>query len=419
MNVSTTLAPDGAFLSADAVRAALNAIPDLGGARVLVLIPDHTRTIPLPLLFRGVVDRLRNAARLDFLVALGTHPPLSEAALNALVGISADERAANDAHVGLYNHAWDDPNALMVIGRLEAEQIQEIAGAVWHPSLGGAVDVRINRRIADYDHIVILSPVFPHEVVGFSGGAKYLFPGISGAEMINVTHWLGALATVRGTIGIADTPVRATIHAAARLVTTPITLVGMVVEKRDHDAEIAGLFIGDLFAAWRAAADVSARRHIVWLDQPVQRVLSCPSPMYDELWTAAKAMYKVDPAVADGGEVVIYAPHLGVVSHVHGAYIAEAGYHVRDTYLKQWERYKHLPLGVLAHGTHLRGSGTYEDGIERARVDVALATAIPRAETERLALRYVDPATIDPRAYADAGWMVVPNAGEILYRVRG
>jgi len=418
MAITQTRPTNDRFLSAVRTASALGALPDGRGARILVLIPDHTRTIPLPLLFRAVVERLHGAAQVDFLVALGTHPPLSEDALHTLVGITADERATTYKHVGLLNHAWDDPNALTVIGRIEQAQIQQIAGAVWHPSLGGDVDVRLNRRVLDYDHIVILSPVFPHEVVGFSGGAKYLFPGISGAEMINVTHWLGALATVRGTIGIADTPVRALIHAAARFVTTPITLVSMVVLKDDHDVGIVGLFIGNLVDAWRAAADLSAQRHIVWLDQPVQRVLSCPSPMYDELWTAAKAMYKVDPAVADGGEVVIYAPHLRVVSHVHGQYIHEAGYHVRDTYLKQWERYGHLPLGVLAHGTHLRGTGTYDNGVEQARIDVALSTAISRADTEQLALRYVDPATVDPRTYADDGWMVIPNAGEILYRVR-
>lgn len=386
-------------------------------AKVLALIPDHTRTVPMPMLFRMIVELLADTRQLDFMVALGTHPPLSDDALLRLVGITADEKRTTFAHVGLLNHAWDNPDAITQIGTISRDQIQQIAGDVWHPSLGGDVPVRINRLALEYDHILIIGPTFPHEVVGFSGGAKYLFPGISGADMINVTHWLGALITVLDTIGIADTPVRAMIHAAAELVSTPVSLVSMVVTGND----LAGIFIGSLKDTWRAAADLSSERHIHWVDEPFQRVLSKAPQMYDELWTAAKAMYKLDPAVADGGEIIVYAPHLATVSHVHGKYIEEAGYHVRDYYLKQWDRFQHLPLGVLAHGTHLRGSGTFEDGIEKARIRVTLASQIPQDETEHLGLGYLDPASIRLEEWQDResdGMLYVPKAGETLYRLR-
>ncbi|MCS7072518.1 MAG: hypothetical protein NZM00_13510, partial [Anaerolinea sp.] len=127
----------------------------------------------------------------------------------------------------------------------------------------------------------------------------------------------------------------------------------------------------------------------------------------------------LEPAVRDGGEIIVYAPHLATVSHVHGRYIYEAGYHVRDYYLKQWERFKHLPLGVLAHGTHLRGSGTYENGVEQARIQVTLATAIPHTDCEILCLGYTDPGAIDPQDFVGDGQLYVPRAGEMLYRVRG
>ncbi|MBZ0309414.1 MAG: nickel-dependent lactate racemase, partial [Anaerolineae bacterium] len=153
-------------------------------ARVLVLIPDHTRTLPLPQLFRLMVDVLRDTTQLDFMVALGTHPPLSFEQLLMLVGLSRQGYENNYAQIGLLNHAWDDPQMLRQLGVLPAEQIKAIAGEYWHPSLGGDVAVRINRLAMTYDHIIILGPTFPHEVVGFSGGAKYLFPGISGPEMI-------------------------------------------------------------------------------------------------------------------------------------------------------------------------------------------------------------------------------------------
>jgi nickel-dependent lactate racemase len=413
-------APRGTSLSADQIRATLE--QGLGGrftnARVLVLIPDHTRTLPLPLLFRLMVATLADARDLDFMVALGTHPPLSDEALNRLVGITGEARASTYARVGLLNHAWQDPNALATIGTISREQVQMIAGDYWHPSLGGDVPVRINRRVLDYDQVIILGPTFPHEVVGFSGGAKYLFPGISGAEMINVTHWLGALITIQDMIGIRTTPVRDMIHTAAGYVPTPITLVSLVVEKED----LSGLFIGSYLEAFGAAADLSSERHITWVDQPFQRVLSCAPPMYDELWTGSKAMYKLEPAVADGGELVVYAPHLDVVSHVHGKYIYEIGYHVRDYFLKQWDRFSHVPLGVVAHSTHLKGSGSYDNGQESPRINVTLSSQISEADCRRLNLGYLDPAQVDRSAWEgreDEGVLMVPKAGEMLYRLRG
>ena len=242
-----------------------------------------------------------------------------------------------------------------------------------------------------------------------------MFPGISGPDMINATHWLGALAGVVGTIGIKDTPVRAMIHAAARRLKTPVTLAALIVEGHD----LAGLVVGDVYDAWSAAADLSAQRHIRWVETPFKRVLSWAPAMYDELWTAAKAMYKLEPAVAVGGEVVIYAPHLDVVSHVHGKYIYEVGYHILPYFLQDWERFKHVPLGVLAHSTHVRGSGVMENGIEKPNVQVTLASQVSPEDCARLNLGYLNPAEInvdDWKDREDEGTLFVPRAGEILFR---
>ena len=392
--------------------------------RVLVLIPDHTRSLPLPFLFRVLVDVLHDTKQLDFMVALGTHPPLSEESLNKLVGITAEERTTTFKHVGLLNHAWDTPAALTSMGMIEQDEIKQIAGANWHSSLPNEVDIRINKAVLEYDHVIILGPTFPHEVVGFSGGAKYLFPGISGAEMINATHWLGALAGVVGTIGIKDTPVRAMIHAAAERVKTPLTLIALVVEGHPSTGSghgLSGLFVGDHLSAWNEAAELSTERHIKWCEKPFQRVLSCAPPMYDELWTGAKAMYKLEPAVALGGEVVIYAPYLDVVSHVHGKFIYEVGYHILPYLLNDWERFKNVPLGVLAHSTHLRGSGVMENGIEKPNVRVTLSSKISAEDCARLNLGYLDPSSINTDEWKDKedeGILYVPKAGEILYRLK-
>ena len=413
------IAPHKQLLEDDAIRQTLASGLEgkHGGQKVLVLIPDHTRTIPLPMLFRALVEILHETRQLDFMVALGTHPPLSPDELNELVGISREVRQTTYRHVGLLNHEWSDPQALVQIGTLPQSQIRAIAGDNWHPTLGGDVAVTINRLVLEYDHVIILGPTFPHEVVGFSGGAKYYFPGISAADMINVTHWLGALAGVRGTIGIKATPVRDMIHAAAEYVPTPSTLIALVVVGNG----LAGMVIGDYRSAWSAAADLSSERHIIWVDKPLRRVLSQAPAMYDELWTAAKAMYKLEPALAEGGELTIYAPHLDVVSHVHGRYIYEIGYHVLPYFLQQWDRFKHVPLGVLAHSTHVRGDGRFENGIEYPRANVSLATRLSRQDCDQLAVGYQNPDEIKLANWLgreDEVILYVPKAGEMLYRVR-
>jgi nickel-dependent lactate racemase len=252
-------------------------------------------------------------------------------------------------------------------------------------------------------------------VAGFSGGAKYLFPGIAGAEIIDFTHWLGALCTSMATIGVADTPVRRVIHRAASLVRPEVLCVTMAL---DGEA-LHGLWVGGYVDAFAAAAALSERLNVLRVDRPYARVLSMPAERYDDLWTAAKAMYKTEPVVADGGEVVIYAPHLREVSYTHGRLIDEVGYHVRDYFLGQWDRFRSVPGAILAHSTHVRGSGAYVDGVERPRIAVTLATGIPEERCRRINLGYLDPADVDVASWEgrdDA--LVVRHAGEKLYRLR-
>jgi nickel-dependent lactate racemase len=132
------------------------------------------------------------------------------------------------------------------------------------------VSIDINRKIYDYDLILILGPVFPHEVVGYSGGVKYLFPGISGGEFLHFFHWLGAVLTCREIIGKKDTPVRQLINRAVEKINLPIHCLGMVV---NPEAGLCGLFAGDVKEAWSAAADLSSKIHIVTRKKPYRIVL--------------------------------------------------------------------------------------------------------------------------------------------------
>lgn len=389
----------------------------LSGKRVLAIIPDGTRTAPIPLMFRLLYEQIgREAACLDYLIALGTHAIMSEAAIETRVGIPTAERAALYPNVRIFNHRWDRAEALQTIGVISSEEMTALTDGL----VCAETPVRLNRLIADYDQLVICGPVFPHEVVGFSGGAKYLFPGIAGAEIINATHWLGALVTSIKTIGVKETPVRRVIHRAAEFVKTPVLCLALVLKGE----ALHGLFCGSYLEAWSAAADLSAQLNIVTVPRPFKRVLSMPSKIYDDLWTAAKAMYKTEPAIADGGEVIIYAPHLTEVSYTHGALIDRVGYHVRDYFLKQPHRFGDIPGTIKAHSTHVKGAGEYDAaaGIEAPRIRVMLATGIPEERCRRINLGYTDYREIDPDEWRDReeeGLLLVPHAGEMLFRAEG
>jgi nickel-dependent lactate racemase len=405
------------YLTEDEVRAIVNeasASLAIDGKRVLVIIPDGTRTMPMPLMFDLFEERLApRVAALDYLVALGTHQPMTEEHLGKLVGRPVVEGRAGRSHV--FNHEWADPANLRTIGHISASEINALTGG----RFAQQVPVTLNKLIFNYDQLIICGPVFPHEVVGFSGGNKYFFPGIGGPEIINFTHWLGAVITNYEVIGSGYTPVRAVIDRAAAFIGRPVACFSLVVTH----AGLHGLYFGTAQEAWEAASALSSQIHIVWLDKPVKRVLSIMPPLYDDLWTAAKGMYKMEPAVADGGEVVIYAPHIDEVSYTHGKLIDQIGYHCRDYFLKQWDNFKNYPGGVLAHSTHVKGLGTYDaaTGIETPRIRVTLATGIPRARCDKINLGYLDPATVNMaewESHAAEGVLVVPRAGEMLYRVR-
>jgi nickel-dependent lactate racemase len=399
-------------LMAEALEAA-----DLTEKRVLILIPDGTRTAPIPTMFRLFRELLDGrVAALDYLVALGTHQPMDDAALSQLVGQPVVDGKVGETHI--FNHHWERPDTFVTLGTIPAARIEDISQGL----LSMDVPVRLNRLILDYDAIFVCGPTFPHEVVGFSGGNKYFFPGISGPEVINFSHWLGALITSYEIIGTPYTPVRQVIDQAAAFIQRPKLCFSMVVmSDAEHNPRLAGLYIGTPEEAYAAASDLSSRLHIVWVDQPFRRVLSVMPHMYDDIWTAAKGMYKMEPAIADGGEVIIYAPHIDEISYTHGRIIDQVGYHVRDYFVKQWDRFKDYPWGVLAHSTHLRGIGSYENGVERPRIQVTLATRIPRERCERVNLGYLDPETVEIDAWhdrLDEGTLLVPKAGEMLYRVK-
>lgn len=417
MNLLSKSAFPGKLSDSQVTELVAQALPEENyrGKKVLLVIPDHTRTAPVGLLFKTIFNQIGAITKeLDVLTALGTHPAMSEEAISARLEISVEEHREVYSTVRFFNHEWDNPDALQEIGTLTAAETSELTGGLFSME----VPVEINKLVFNYDQIMIVGPVFPHEVVGFSGGNKYLFPGIGGPKILNFFHWLGAVVTNPMIIGNKWTPVRKVVDRAGALVKQEKLCFAMVVAP---DKSLAGLAAGTPEAAWDVASELSKQVNIVYKNQPFKTVLSNMPRMYDDLWVAGKGMYKMEPVVADGGELIIYAPHVHEISVTHGKLIEEIGYHCRDYFLKQWDKFKHYPWGVLAHSTHVRGIGTFENGVEKCRVQVTLATGIPESVCRKINLGYRDPASIRPEDFANReaeGILYVPKAGEMLYHLK-
>ena len=220
-------------------------------------------------------------------------------------------------------------------------------------------------------------------------------------------------------IGTESTPVRELIDRAATKIKVPVACMALVVTKEG----VSGFYFGTAREAWKRAAALSAKKHIEWVDEPFGRVLAVMPEMYADIWTAAKGMYKAEPAIVDGGEVVIYAPHITEFSYTHKAQIENIGYHCRDYFLKQWKLFADIPRGVLAHSTHLRGEGAFDSGtgLERDRIRVTLATGISEERCNQMNLGYLAPESIHFDAWLNRekqGIKLIPHAGETLFRLR-
>ncbi|SDL22444.1 lactate racemase domain-containing protein [Tessaracoccus oleiagri] len=388
---------------------------DFDGKRVTFIVPDGTRHAPVDVVTKIVHEALGDRpADVRVVIALGTHDYMNDAAIGKLMGCEPGRFEETYPGWRIFNHDWRNEETFANLGTIPAARIGELTG-------GRLTDrdmtVHVNKMVVDTDISLILGPVLPHEVVGISGGNKYFFPGLSGHDVIDMSHWVGALITsfeMIGTTGI--TPVRQMIDAAAELIPSTKLLLGMIVKPGSDDLQF--MAFGDSRAAWEACAEVSSQVHVKYVPKAYKRVVSIIPEMYEDMWTGAKGFYKLEPVVADGGELIIYAPHIKQVSVMHPG-IEDIGYHNRQYFVGQWERFKDHPWGELAHSTHLRGLGDYdpETGVETNRVTVTLATGIPREVVERISLNYLDPSDVDLAAFeADPDTLVVPHAGELLHR---
>jgi nickel-dependent lactate racemase len=399
----------------DVLRVVKHTLPDLDldGKKVLLLIPDDTRTCPLNMVLSEINREFKpKVAKLDFLIALGTHAPMSMDAIYRYLELDEQKHREEFSKTEIFNHLWADPNHLKEIGTISPEKMKEFSEG----RLDMEIPITVNKMIYDYDLIVIVGPTFPHEVVGFSGANKYFFPGIAGQRVIDSFHWLGALITNREINGTIYTPVRAVVDYCASLIDKPTYCFSLVATSQG----LHGIFAGPPQEAYKPAAELSSKIHIRWCPRAYHTVLSIAPPMYPELWTAAKCMYKLEPVVENGGTLIIYAPELDEISVSHEKHIREIGYHTLPYFTAQFEKYQYIPWGVIAHSTHVKGMGTYENGVEIPNVNCVLATKIPEEVCRQINLGYIDPASIKVEDYEnreDEGILCVHHAGEVLHKL--
>jgi nickel-dependent lactate racemase/phosphoglycerate dehydrogenase-like enzyme/transketolase C-terminal domain/subunit len=417
------------------VRAAAAGENDFKDRRVLVITPDLTRSAAAKGLVGKVFGELYDAIgdeaeKVDILVAQGTHHALSAAQKAQLLGVTPRQlKHGRYKKVTIHDHRWNDPASLKTLGTLPAAFIRSATQGLFEADVPVTVNALVDR--SRYDDVVVIGPVYPHEVVGISGGNKYFFPGVGGEELLNFFHWLGAVITNVRVIGNKETPVRAVVDEAAKLIDrTGVRRHAFTIVDRPEG--IAGLWFGAPEAAWSEAADLAGAVHTATLDRPYRRVIAVLPEGLDELWVGGKGFYKAENVVADGGELVIYAPHITTLHPDFGPDIERIGYHSADYFLKQWDKFKNEKGAVLAHLTHVYGQGAYDPatGADKGRVKVTLATGIPPALAAKINLGYAEPdgiaaeiaphlGGINPDHYVVAGdTLIIKPAGEKLFRLK-
>jgi nickel-dependent lactate racemase len=386
------------------------------GQRVLAVIPDKTRDDNTDVLFPAAANFLKQkgVAGFDALVAQGTHPPMTALQKEEKIGCVASSFG------NVFDHQWANPEELFQLGELPGAQVSRLTNGL----ITNSVPVTINRLLAPgvYDAILVFGATVPHEVAGFAGGAKYFFPGVAGPELTHNTHWLGALAGIENIIGQVETPTRLMIEAAAELLSQEIISLNTVVARQD-DGRLRSyaLFAGDIRGAFRRAAEVSSHVHIRYTGRKYRRVVALLDPHYDELWVGGKASYKLGAIIEDGGELMIYAPHLTKISETHGALIEKYGYAplecVRDMLGVSQELRENLC--IAAHLAHVAYAGRLDDdGKFVPRYQITMATGIDKATCHRVKLGYLDYRSFDPYSFNnDPNTLLVKDAGRDLYKV--
>ncbi len=289
-------------LSIDDLKNALYSTFEQLGSRkkVLAIPPDFTRfhsqagTLT-ELSYDYYQERLK-----DILPATGTHSPMTNHQIGKMFG--------KVPHELFRTHDWR--HDVLTLGKVPSEYIGQVSGNV----VDFAWPAQVNKLLVngDYDLIISLGQVVPHEVAGMANYNKNIFVGTGGYEGINKSHFLGAAYGMERMMGRADTPVRRVLNYASENFARdlPIVYVLTVVEQSgDGQFRIRGLFIGDDAECFNQAAALSLKVNFKMLDKPLEKVVAYLDPAeYKSTWLGNKSIYRTRMAIADGGELLVLAP---------------------------------------------------------------------------------------------------------------
>jgi nickel-dependent lactate racemase len=290
------------FSATDLKQGLFEALDKLGARRkVLALPPDITRFYSRAGDLTRYAWQYYHAAMTDILPALGTHFPMTEGEIRRMFG---------DVHLDLFRqHDWRD--GLATLGEVPGEFVKEVSEGKLDFSWPAQVDKLLIE--GEFDLILSIGQVVPHEVIGMANYNKNVFVGTGGVEGINKSHYLGAVYGMERIMGRADTPVRrvlnyASDHFAQDL---PIVYVQTVVAATDTGQVTRGLFIGDDIECFNRAAELSLKVNFQMLDEPLQKVVVHLEPEeFKSTWLGNKSIYRTRMAMADGGELIVLAPGL-------------------------------------------------------------------------------------------------------------
>lgn len=378
--------------------------------KVLILPPDHTRLNSMagPITEMVYGKLTENGAQVDILPTLGTHNPMTDAQLRMMFG----------EHIPLEAfkvHDWR--NDVVRTGEIPGAMLSELSGGKVDYSVG----VEVNKILFDgYDLILSVGQVVPHEVVGMANYTKNIVVGAGGSDIINKSHFLGAVAGIENLLGQTDSPVRSLFNHAVEtyLSELPITYMLTVMEQ-DYDSgemHMRGFYAGEERAVFEEACKLARAANITLLDREPEKVVVYLDPHeFQSTWLGNKSVYRTRMAIADDGELIVLAPALKEFGEdpTIDKLIRKFGYCGTPETLKAVKEDKELAenLGAAAHLIHGSSEGrfsiTYCPGKDIS-LDEVRSVGFQAESYEEMAARY------NPETLKD-GWNTLPDDEEIFY----
>ncbi len=400
------------FTSEDLKKGLFEALEKMGKKhKVLAIPPDYTRLPSMAGELTEYAWKYYGDALTDVLPALGTHTPMTAHQIEHMFGTLPSSL--------IREHDWR--NDVVTLGYVPAEFVKEVTG--------GAVDfpwpAQVNKLLIEgnFDLILSIGQVVPHEVVGMANYNKNIFVGTGGVEGINKSHFVGAVYGMERMMGHADTPVRRIFNYASDNFTQnlPIVYVQTVVglDKSDGKVKCRGMYIGDDFEVFTKAAELALKVNFDLLDKPLKKIVVYLDPTeFKSTWLGNKSVYRTRMAIDDNGELIVLAPALkefGEDKEIDRL-IRKYGYFGTPQTLKSCDENEELRnnLSAAAHLIH----GSSEGRFSITYCPGKGAENLTQAEIESVGFKYADidevTAKYDPAKLRD-GYNIMPDGEEIFY----